>query len=82
MISLDDYSALARRVEELKRKRDRAAGAAEERKRQLKEEFGCKTLDEARTLLTKKQKQERKLNEEYLNAKEAFEKKWKDKLDG
>lgn len=81
MISLDDFQQLTRRIEEIRRTRDRTAGAVEERKRKLLDEFNCKTTEEGRKILAKKQKKENELGEEYATEKAKFEKRWKDVLE-
>jgi hypothetical protein len=80
-IILDDFLALQRRVEELRREADRAAGALSQLKQNLKDDYGVKTLKEAKRLLEKFRKEELAALKDYTAKKKAFEAKWGDKLD-
>jgi predicted nucleic acid-binding Zn-ribbon protein len=81
-LTLDDYQALKRSVEELTRRRDEAKGALAQVMKDIRKDFGCKTLKEAKTLLRKLQEKEQKLYKKYTRAKAEFEEKWKEVLSG
>lgn len=78
---LDDYQALKRKVENLRREAHQAEGALKEIATRLKKEFGCDSIEEAKALLDKLLKKEIALARRVTKAKRAFEKKWKHVLD-
>ncbi len=82
MIMIDDFEALKRRVAEVTAKKDRAAGALEQTLKRIRSKYGCKTLEAAEALLIQKENKRQKTAEEYVDKKQAFEKEWKEKLDG
>ena len=77
----DNFEALKREVEDVTRKRDKAAGALEQVLKRLKKDFGCRTLKEAKAKLVALEEQERKAAKDYTAKKEEFEKKWKQVLE-
>lgn len=81
MIALDDFQALQRQVEKLKRDKDKALGALEQLKKQLLEEFDCKSLDKAKKLLDQLKRDELAAYDKYVKLKKEFEQKWKEQLD-
>lgn len=82
MIVGDDYQRLVRQVESLRQQRDKAEGALQQLLKRLKEEFGCKTLVEAKRKLKELEDEERVGYKAYQEAREEFDKKWKGKLEG
>lgn len=76
MISLDDFQALQRRVENAKQQRDRAVGAVASLRERLRREYGVEDVDEATRKLTKLERREETLADEYLAAKKTFEAKY------
>ena len=46
----NEYERMKRQLDDLSRQRDKAAGALEQLKSQLAEEFGCKTTKEGKLL--------------------------------
>lgn len=82
MISLDDFQQLRRKVERLRHLAAKAAGARDQLMGELLEQFGCRTLAEAKLLLRKLSKDELREGRRYLKAKKAFERKWKHLLEG
>lgn len=81
MISLDDYQALKRKVETIRRDKDKARGALDQVMSDIKEEFGVKTIKEAKLLLTKLELDRQMAADKYLAKKKKFEEKWKDVLE-
>jgi len=77
-IKLDKYLALKRRVESAQQKADQADGAIGEVMKQLKKEFGCSTLNEAKRKLKQLEKQEVESKEKFDSAVEKFEEDWPD----
>ncbi len=68
---------LKRVIEESKKERDILAGRREEQLRRLREEFGCKTVPEAKKLLRKLEissdKLERKIEKGFEELRERYE---------
>jgi hypothetical protein len=56
MISLEEYQALQRIITKLERQRDELAGEIKQIEKELKREYGCNNLDEAKILLAKMEK--------------------------
>lgn len=81
-ITLDQYHTLRRRAERLRQKAAEADGALKEVLRQVKEQFGCSTLKEAKALLAELEAKERKLGARYAAEMAKFQSKWGDVLDG
>jgi intergrase/recombinase len=81
MIALDDYAALKRKIESLKRDKDKAEGALEQILEQMKTEFEVNSIEEAKEMLASLQAKELSVMNKYVKAKKEFEKKWKDVLD-
>lgn len=81
MAKLDKYLSLRKRVEAAQREADEAEGAIKEVTKQIKNEFGCSTLNEAKKLLKQKQKQEVSAKKAFDDAVEEFEENWSDELD-
>lgn len=75
-MNLDEYTSLRREVERKQREADRAQGALEQVKKQLKEEFACTSLEEAEKLLRqlerKCEKQEALLDKELAEWKKKY----------
>jgi hypothetical protein len=65
MISLDDLQSLVREVEKARREEQQLAGRVEEVRKQLKARYGVSTLKEARKVLARLQKDERRAAAEY-----------------
>lgn len=77
---IDDLPQLERTVAELQRNKDQARGALAVLKKRMAEEFGCKTLKQAKQKLEALKRKELRAAEAYTAAKIEFEKKWRDKL--
>ncbi len=75
-----EFVRLKDRVESLQRKADRAGGALEQWRQQLRKEFSCRSVDEAKELLVKLEREEQELEKGYQKAVKIFECKWRDKL--
>ncbi len=75
------YEELKSKVEQLRRKADKAEGALSELMKQLKKEFGCSTLKEAEKLLTKWEQQEQEQLTELEEKLEQFKQEYGDALE-
>jgi len=74
MSIIDKALELKTRIERRKQERDKAKGAYGQVMKQIQDEFGCKTLEQAEKLLTKMQKQQKQSKEQILKETEALEK--------
>lgn len=79
-ISVDEYQSLKAKVDNAKTEADKASGALERAKAELKREYGCDSLDEANKLLRKMEKEEKRVSGDYNKALDAFEAEWADFL--
>lgn len=79
-MNLAEFTKLKQQVELLKREESRAQGALSQLQSQLKKEFGCKTIKEAKLLKAKLERELEKAEKDYEVASKQFRKKWKDKL--
>lgn len=82
MSKLSDYLTLKKQVEQLQTDADRAEGALDQLLSQLKKEFGCKSLKEARILLRKLTTELEQLEHDSRTKITAFEEKWSERLRG
>jgi len=80
MADLKRYNELKERVEDAQKKSDRAQGNLDQIMKQLKNDFDCDDLDEAKDMLEKLEKELKKTEGEFDKAVLEFEKKWGDKL--
>lgn len=64
MISPSEFEELLRRRDEARQEMAESAGAQKEIMKELRQKFGCKTIDEAKALLKKLQRKEARLKEE------------------
>ncbi len=80
MANLADLTELKRKVEKYKKESDRAAGALDAAMKQLKKEFGCDTLQEAKRELKRLEKEEADAKQGYERLLAEFEKEWGDAL--
>jgi len=79
MSTLQKYVKLKKQVEEAQQKAIKAGGALEQVMQTLEDEFGCKTLGEAKRYLKKLIKDEAKAKEAFETSIGEFEEKWSDK---
>lgn len=79
-MNLTEYQELKDRVDTAQQRADRARGAYEQQLKQLKEEFGCATVKEARAKLLELGEREKELQAKLNSQLKRFEKKWSDAL--
>lgn len=79
-IDLDEYNRLKKSAEKAKADADRAEGALEQQMKKLEADFGCKTLDEARSKLVQLQKQESDAVADYEQKLAVYKEKWGSRL--
>ncbi len=70
------FEQLKREVESARSEAAQAKGAFEQLMKQLKEEFGCRSVEEAQKLLRKLEKEAEEAEESYLEVEAAYKKKW------
>jgi predicted nucleic acid-binding Zn-ribbon protein len=75
-VDLRKFDKLKREVETARQQKDRAEGALQQAMKQLKDEMGCDSLDEARELEKKLSRQVKKAEADFESELEAFEEKW------
>lgn len=80
VVSEEQYRKLKRDVDSTRSEAQRANGAYEQLMTQLKSEFGCKTLKEAKALLEDLEEKKAKAEKEFEKAMREYEKKWKEEL--
>jgi hypothetical protein len=74
MSNTDEYLKLKKKADAAQKKADKAQGAYDQILKQLKDEFGCSSLEEAQLLLKKMKKKEKKIVKEFDEAMEAYTK--------
>lgn len=79
-MDIDTFNRLKQTVDARQREYDRELGAYRQTIRQLKEEFKCKSLDHARSLLAKKQKELKSTESKFARRLKRFLRKHKDVL--
>lgn len=75
------YKKLKSEVEETSKKAERARGALQETITQLKEEFNCKSLKEAKNKLAALEVRAEAAKQEFERAVAAYESKWAEQED-
>lgn len=76
-ITEDHYRQLKQQVEDARNEAHRAKGAVDQQMTQLKKDFDCETLKEARTLLEELEGKRDKAEEKFNKLVKDYEKKWK-----
>lgn len=79
-MNLQQILALKNKVESLRRKADEMKGAQDQLQKQLKKDYGCETVEDARKLLRKMKKEQEKLEKQYEEEMNRFHKKWEGKI--
>ncbi len=79
--NLDKYLKLKKKVELAQTEADQAEGALGEVMKQLKKQFDCNTLKEAKKKLKQLEKQKETSKEEFEEAVEKFEEDWEGEED-
>lgn len=79
-MKLRDFYLLQQKVDSLQSEADRLEGSRIQLLKQLKSEHGCKTVEEAETLLARLTKEQGKLEREAEKALNKFEQEYHDRL--
>lgn len=78
----DRYKRLKRATDAARRDRDKAAGVLESLMDELKRDYGCETLKDAKALLKRKDREADAAIAAFRKAADEFEAEWGDALDG
>lgn len=81
VIDLDQYQKLKVQRDDAQKEMERSKGAYDTLMRQLKEEFGCDSIEAAETYLSELDSEATKLEGEYNEKLESFQTKWKDRIE-
>lgn len=73
---LEEFQRLKSRIAEKQREADKAQGALDEIMKQLKEDFGCDSLEEAREMLNRLEAKEQALAAKFIKRLRAYKKKF------
>ena len=79
-IDVAEYKRFKSKVDLIRQEGDREKGALDATRKRIVEEFGCKTLDEAKELEAKIRKEAEELEVQYNDSMENFKKQWKEQL--
>lgn len=79
-ISIQEYAALKRKMEEAHKEYERSVGVLEELTRRLEKEFGISSIKEARRQLEKVKQELEHMREKCEIAKEGYEEQFVKKL--
>ncbi len=78
MIDVRRWEKLKRDVDDMQREVSRAEGSLSTLLKRLEDQFGCKTEEEGRKLLQKMERKQEKIEDQFKDALEEFEEKWKE----
>lgn len=81
-VVMDDFPALLRRIEKIRRKVDMAQGALDQLLRRLEKEFNCSSIEDGQAQLDKMNKQLNVLFKKYVEFRKKFDEEYKDLLEG
>lgn len=65
MIDVEEYQELKETVERLQKESDKAEGALQQLKKQMKDEFGCSSIKEAKSLILSLEQEEKTTTKQY-----------------
>jgi hypothetical protein len=80
-MELEHYQRHQRELDQCKSEADRLQGGLDQALLELKKEFGCRDLRQAKALLLEMEEKETAAKKEYEAALARFEKKWSHVLD-
>lgn len=80
MATIEEYKRLKKKADKLKQEADEAAGAFNQIMQDLRKEYKVNSLEDAKKLLKKMEKEEARLQKEFDEAMADFEEKWNEKL--
>jgi len=77
---LEQYKELKDKADKAQQNHNKAEGALDQIKRQLKEDFGCSSLKDAKNKLKMLTKEVAEAEKDLQNAMDEFESEWEDEL--
>ena len=80
MVDLNSITKLKEQVKQLELKKEQAKGRAKQLLKNLKEQFGCANLKQAKSTLATKKKELKTLEKKYNGLMQNFLEKWEEKL--
>lgn len=80
MLTIEQYSELKNKINKWQTKTDKAMGRVEELQKTLKTEFGVESLEEAKELQSKLERQCKKAESQFMEEYKQFQEKWESVL--
>ena len=80
-MNIERFEQLKTKIDEIRRKHDRAEGALSNLMVRLESEHGCKTVKDAKIKLEQLKVKVRKAEKKYDDSLAAFEEEWSDQLE-
>ena len=80
MLNAREFARLKEKADRLKEAAAKAKGVYEQKMKELKEKYGCNTIEEAEQKLEQMEQELEELEEEFDEAYKEFMDKWGDKL--
>jgi hypothetical protein len=80
-VTEEEFERIKEQVDSLQRQSDRVEGELNAILKEIKEKFGCRTLEEAKRLLDKMSKETSALEKQVKKKQKAFDMKWGDTLE-
>lgn len=80
MIDIEQYNRIKKKADQARADVQRAEGALDQVMKNLKDDFGCSTIEEAEAKLIELEEQEKAAEAAYQTELAAFQEKWGDLL--
>jgi hypothetical protein len=80
-MKIEEYQRLKKQAEALERRAERAKGRLAQMMQQLKTDFDCDNLEDAKTLLGQMEEELKEAERELAEQTAAFQEEWGDELD-
>ena len=78
---LENFEKLKRQISRLREERIKAEGAMTQLLKQMREQFGCSSVEEARGLLSKVEKEMKELEKRFQDEYRRFTEEWGEELE-
>ena len=79
-LNLKEIVTFREKIDRLKKEADKAEGASEQLEKEMRAEFGVKTIEEARKLLEEREETDRKMERLLQKEMTKFNEKWEGKI--
>lgn len=80
MLTIDDFEKVKRDLQLALREEDKLSGMADQIKKSIKKDFGCRTLKEAKILLKKRMRKGLDMHSKYIEMRKKFDRLWQQYL--